>query len=212
MIIVPEIETVIITPPRTGSGTLHRVISATYPTAIRLYRHMEADGVPAGYDRWQKVGLVRNPIDRLWSLFKFLQRFSGTQHDPAFVADVRGSVDRPFSDWVVHNQTVFTSPYDRAGTERFFPFYTVRHALPENHKSQFHYLRPDLGTSIFQFSELGKFAQLVGIDLDLHENASDQRDHCYISPEAMEHMQRLFRWDFIYGGPSVSNYTLGTAA
>ncbi|MBL3684559.1 hypothetical protein F2981_16960 [Sinorhizobium meliloti] len=43
-----------------------------YPRSTLIYRHMEADGVPAGYDRWRKVGVVRHPVERLWSLYKFL--------------------------------------------------------------------------------------------------------------------------------------------
>ena len=71
MILIPEIETIVILVPRTGSGSLKRAILKTYSKAHVLYRHMEADGVPHGYDRWRRVGVARNPLDRLWSLYKF---------------------------------------------------------------------------------------------------------------------------------------------
>ena len=61
MLLIPEIETVVVLVPRTGSGTLRRAIVQAYPKAMLIYRHMEADGVPAGYDRWSKVGVVRDP-------------------------------------------------------------------------------------------------------------------------------------------------------
>lgn len=51
MILIPEIQTVVILVPRTGSGSLRRAVAAKYPQSILLYRHMEADGVPAGHDK-----------------------------------------------------------------------------------------------------------------------------------------------------------------
>lgn len=72
MILIPNLKVVLILVPRTGSGSLKRAVLNQYPDALLLYRHMEADGVPQGYDRWQKVGVLRNPQDRLWSLYKFL--------------------------------------------------------------------------------------------------------------------------------------------
>lgn len=51
MILIPELETVVILVPRTGSGSLRRAIAEAYPSSMLVYRHMEADGIPAGYDR-----------------------------------------------------------------------------------------------------------------------------------------------------------------
>ena len=71
-----------------------------------LYRHMEADGVPHGYDRWRKVGVVRNPVDRLWSLYKYLQRFGldwCAEHDETYTARMRASVEQPFEQWLIGN-------------------------------------------------------------------------------------------------------------
>lgn len=160
MILVPEIKTVIILVPRTGTGSLRRAIAARYPKSILLYRHMEADGVPQGYDRWQKLGFVRHPTERLWSLYKFLRDFDG-DHDPAYIRAMRASVTMPFSEWIVNNCVPFTTPYDLSGNGRFFPEYTVRHALPENRKSQFMYLRPDLGTRIYNYASLQRVCNNV---------------------------------------------------
>ena len=63
MILIPEKQVVLILVPRTGSGTLKRAVKARYPKSILLYRHMEADGGPAGYDRWQKIGIVRQTVE-----------------------------------------------------------------------------------------------------------------------------------------------------
>ena len=194
MILIPEIETVVVLVPRTGSSSLRRAVADAYPRSMLIYRHMEADGVPHGYDRWRKVGVVRHPTERLWSLYKFLRDFDGS-HDPAYIKSMRSSVRMPFSDWLLSNQTPFTTPYDSAGLGRFFPNYTVRHPLPENRKSQFMYLRPDLGTSIYQFTDLEEFGSALGVQLGRHNRTSDD-EAPELSFEAEAHMQRWFSWDF----------------
>jgi hypothetical protein len=179
VIIIPEIETVVILVPRTGTKSLRLAIRAAYPQAFQLYRHMEADGVPLGYDRWRRLGVVRHPLDRLWSLYRYLkvmgspeggdnaQRDGRGKWDPAYVERQRRSSALPFDEWIVGNETVFTSPYDSAGA-RFWPGFTVRHSLPENRKSQFIYLRPDLGTEVWCFDALASLADELGLNLERH--------------------------------------------
>jgi hypothetical protein len=193
MIIVPEIETVVILTPRTGSGSLKDAIAKTYAQSMLVYRHMEADGVPHGYDRWRRVGVVRDPTDRLWSLYKFLKTFNGN-HDNTYIEDMRKSVELPFSEWVCLNETVFTSPYDRAKRGRFFPNYTVNHAQPENWKSQFTYLRPDLGTEIWKFADIHNLARSIGVRLG-HKNSTVVTPKPEVSPEARRHIEEIFAWD-----------------
>jgi len=108
---------------------------------------------------------------------------------------MRNSVLTDFSEWVLHNQIVFTSPYDRAGLGRFFPRYTNNHPMPENQKSQFVYLRPDLGTKIFKFTELGKIEKELGIKLP-HHNKSSGTLYSGLTEEATEYVRRVFKWDF----------------
>ena len=194
MYLIPEIETVLILVPRTGSGSLRRAVAERYPAAKMIYRHMEACGVPKGYDRWRKVGIVRNPLDRLWSLYKFMASYQNDEHDPAYVQSMNDSASIPFSDWIIGNQTVFTSPYDSAGLGRFFPEYTVNHPLPENRKSQFVYLRPDLGTQIFQYDNLMHFADTLDIKLGIH-NETGKLEIPKISLKAGDHINRFFAWD-----------------
>lgn len=204
MLLVPEISTVVILPPRTGSSSLRKAVLANYPQAIQIYRHMEADGIPLGYDTWRRVGVVRNPIDRLWSLYKFLQDFGGGQHDFAFVEAMRGSVERPFSDWIVNNEVTFTSPYDRAGLGRFWPAYCVRHPMPENRKSQAVYIRPDLGTEFWDYNSIDGLAETLGVTLDLRENRTEGNRNPEITPEAMEYLHRVHRWDFSVTSPALA--------
>ena len=196
MILIPELSTVLILPPRTGSGTMRRAVLKRYPEAMQIYRHMEADGVPHGYDTWHRVGVCRNPVDRLWSLFKFLKTFGGPQHDPAFVRAMNRSVERPFSDWVMNNEVVFTSPFDRDGRGRYWPRYACRHPLPENRKSQKVYLRPDLGTEVVPFVDLDRLAARLDVDLTARENKTDC-SRPTLTADALEYVNRVHGWDFV---------------
>jgi hypothetical protein len=201
MILVPELQTVVILVPRTGTSALKRALLTTYPKAMQLYRHMEADGVPYGYDRWKRVGVVREPIDRLWSLYRFL-KWMGAGRDadgngkwePAYIAKQRASVDRSFSDWLVQNNVVFTSPYDTATGGKFYPGFAVHHPLPETRKSQFIYLRPDLGTEAWPFERLAALHESLGIEAP-RENHNEPAPMPELTAEAVEHMHRWFAWD-----------------
>lgn len=199
MIIIPEIETIVILVPRAASRSLKLAIGEAYPRSMMLYRHMEADGVPQGYDRWSRVGVVRNPVDRLWSLYKYIQTMGGVRDglgkwEPAYVDAQRRSVDRPFDEWITDNETAFTGPYDSAGTGRFWPTFTVRHHLPETRKSQFIYLRPDLGTRVIPFDRLAEIEDILKLKLG-HEHRTDG-DRPVLSMAATNHMARYFSWDF----------------
>lgn len=195
MIIVPELETVVILVPRTGSGSLYRSLLEKYPKAMMPYRHMEACGVPQGYDRYHKVGVVRHPLLRLWSLYKFLHRMPGT-HEADWTERQRQAVQRPFDDWILNNEIVFTSSFGDPRNTRFYPRHTVRYALPENRKSQFVYLRPDLGTVVWPFEDLSVLSQRrFGVQLG-NENATEHQDMPRISAEAHSYMLRVFAWDY----------------
>lgn len=196
MILIPEIETVVILTPRTGSGSLKKAIAAAYPESMQIYRHMEADGVPHGYDRWRKLGIVRHPVDRLWSLYKFLKNFDGP-YAAAYIAEQRASVGTPFSQWIVENRVVFTSPYDRDGSH-FYPRYAVRHPLPETRKSQFFYLRPDLGTKIFRHENMDWLANNLLLKMG-QENKTEPNRAPPLDAAAAQHIERFFSWDLSQG-------------
>lgn len=195
MIIIPEIEAVVLLVPRTASGTLRRAIQKTYPNAMLLYRHMEADGVPAGYDRWKRYGVVREPVGRLWSLYKFCKAEGSRDRYPAYAKRQAAAVAMSFSDWILRNDLVFTDPYDSTGSLRFYPQYNVRHALPENRKSQFITVRPDLGTTVVPFDQLWWLARRLGIDLDERHNRTAADPCPDLSVEAQDHVSRFFAWD-----------------
>ena len=204
MLIIPELETVVILVPRTGSGSLYRAILDRYPRAMMPYRHMEADGVPFGYDRWRRLGVVRNPLARLWSLYCFLQarsyvdagQESGKFHSvstPAYLKRCADQVALPFDRWVVENQEVFTGAHDDG---RFWPQYAVHHPMPENRKSQFVYLRPDLGTQIYRYDSLSLLAAVLDVELPRRNATGQPLVRSLVTPVVMAHMQRVFGWDF----------------
>ncbi len=194
MILIPEIEIVMILVPRTGTGSLRHAIGHRYPQSHMIYRHMEACGVPRGYDRWRKVGVVRHPLDRLWSLYKFMRTYRSEAHDSAYAASIQNSTRMEFSDWIIHNEVVFTSPYDRSGQGRYNALFTNNHPIPENHKSQFLYLRPDLGTDVVRFDDLSEFAEVLDIDLGhIHKTSAGPMPE--ISTKAWDHIGRVFAWD-----------------
>ena len=199
MLIIPELQRVVILTPRTGTRSLKNAILKTYPQAFMPYRHMEADGVPHGYDRWQKVGVVRDPVERLFSLYKYLKHFGldwCAEHDETYTAQMRASVNTTFEYWLLRNELVFTSPYDAAGLGRFFPAYACRHPLPENRKSQFIYLRPDLGTKIWRYADLVDFHKELGIsDVVGKENSTSNDYPPTLSSLGREYVERWFAWD-----------------
>jgi hypothetical protein len=202
MILIPELRRVVILVPRTGSGGLYRAILAAYPRAIMPYRHMEADGVPQGYDTWHKIGVVREPLARLWSLYNHLKAIGASPYAatwPKWAEAMGASVDRPFDDWLLHNQTVFTSGYYTGGDGAYEPMYAVRYPMPENRKSQRIFLRPDLGTEIVPFDDLAALGAALGIALG-RANSSGNAPAPSISNAAVNHMRRYFAWDMEAAG------------
>lgn len=187
MIIIPEIETIVILTPRTGSTVLHHAVTDKYPLAFMPWRHMEADGIPLGYGSWRKVGACRHPVHRLWSLYNYLLDIRRQGHkNIAYVTKMYYSVHgRSFEDWLTGNAELFVSGNT--------PFYTCRHNIPETRKSQRVYLRPDLGTKLYPYAALDKLA------FDLEVKLEPQREKLTVPPKLTEagerHIREFFSWD-----------------
>lgn len=213
MIIVPEIQTVVLLVPRTGSGSLRRAVLGKYPQAYQLYRHMEADGVPVGYDRWRRVGVVRHPIDRLFSMYKFCRDGMGGGY-PEYAARMRRSTEGGFEHWLLHNETVFGGMFDSEDGQRSRAQFAIRHALPENRKSQWHYLRPDLGTVCYPFHWMWLLYADLGLGAPhLRENATEREPWPELSGAGLDHIRRHHGWDLEHwDAMPVTRTLVGSAA
>jgi hypothetical protein len=203
MLIVPELEIVFILVPRTGSGTLYKEMRRAFPRSMLLYRHMEADGVPQGYDRWRRIGFMRHPFTRLLSLYNFMRDFrsgSQLQHDEDTQRIRNQCKDRSFVEWLELNDQIFTSPNCLSGTGESWPLLSRRDPAPENKRSQFSYLRPDLGTEVHKLEDLEGFMAQWGLNSNAHHNKSSGA--CIGVEEhrrAMKHIERYCAWDLSQG-------------
>lgn len=190
MILIPELEKIILMPPKTGSTALKDAILKKYPLAFVLYRHGEANMIPHGYDTWEKLGLIRDPLDRLYSLFCYLETF-GHQSCELHADRMRDSVSGVhFSKWLLDNNEVFS--YGFVGPSIVTPYYLVSCQIPETRKSQLMTLRPDLGTHIVPFEHIAGFADKLGITL----NRCVSRVAPAITIGAQEHMRYYFKDDY----------------
>jgi hypothetical protein len=136
--------------------------------------------------------VLRHPVERLWSLYKFCKTID--RGSVRYQEEMLASVDMPFDDWLITNQMRFTDPYNADGGLDFYPIYNVRHALPETRKSQYLYLRPDLGTEIWPFELKDRLAEALDVKLD-HHNSTDGAPCPALSTPAMAHIGRYFSWD-----------------
>lgn len=200
MIIVPELQKVFVLVPRTGSGTLYREMRRVYPKAMLLYRHMEADGCPQGYDRWERHGFVRHPLARLYSLYQFMRGFGGGAQvqggaASADAARIHRQVARPFDDWLVNNRDAWTVPHDLNGNGVWWPVLSRRDCTPENIRSQWTYLRPDLGTIVHPFETLRDCMMQWGLDPTHVSNATKAHAEAAFSRDAWAHAERYQAWD-----------------
>ncbi len=195
MIIIPEIETVVILPPKTATTSIIKAVKRRYDNSFQIYRHMEADGIPFGYDHWNKVGVVRNPIERLWSLYwycKTVERIGFEEYQEK----LRNSVNCSFEDWILNNEIIFTDPNSSHDPLEYFPRYAILHAIPENRKSQYIYLRPDLGTKIFQYNRIGDFEEALDISLS-KLNTTLKEKIPLLSSEVENYIYKYHKWDFL---------------
>lgn len=196
MILVPELQTVVILNPRTGSGSLYRAVLAKYPRAMMLYRHMEASMIPFGYENWAKVGVVRHPAQRIWSLYNYMKKVSTADYiNPYYRAQLVKATSVDFDTFITENLFLFPIPMNDASTLVYDPFRCCTNQFSENRKSQHWWLRPNLGTQVYRYeSGLDMLACHLGIKLG-HENASDKEPMPPLSVKAQEWFHTVNRWE-----------------
>lgn len=193
MIIIPEREVVIITPPRTASSSLLAACKEQYPLTMSLYRHMEADGIPFGYEKWCRYGIVRDPRERLYSLYKYLEQLPpDMQWNQELCGEAREMV---FSQWLIDSRVPFTNPFWM--DTRFNPRQQCLHPIPETRKSQWHYVRPDLGVTpiVLGSWEWQQLLEMLGLkDLKVL-NSSRSLPSIGWGMAAEKHLNQYHRWD-----------------
>ena len=192
MLVIPETNTVFLFPPRTGSESLLESLHAAYPLSYLLYRHAEADAIPPGYENWRKIGFVRHPYMRLWSLYKLISTLPEKPAAAVLEAEMKrllASVEKhTFEDWVLYNEELFIS------AEPPMPLLYQKHHIPETRKSQETTLRPDLGTVILKFQDLTKHMASWKLP-ECRINASPPIELPKMSKAIKAHMKKYFVWD-----------------
>lgn len=201
MLIIPELKTVVLQPPRTGSTSLRDVILQTYPRAISLYRHMERTGIPPGYEIWRTCCLIRDPFERLVSIYNYMSAFAATSKVATreWVERMSGDTDRPFPQWLEESREVFTDPLDVDGT--FNPYYNVCDPTPIARKSQARWARPDLGpVSLLPIDDADRLQEVLGVAAPVMNQATrpGRPERC---ARVEAHIQRHFAWDLAVTRP-----------
>ena len=195
MIIIPELEIVVICTPKTGTTSLLSAVRKKYPKSLFPYRHMEASSVPIEYKDWKKVGVFRSPIERLWSLYKYAAIFQSDSPKVCkhYITGLNDSVKGlSFNEWIIKNEFCFTQPYDAKG--KLSKKYLVENVIPENKKSQYLYLRPDLGTEIIHYENLYKLEKMLNLSLP-RLNVTSSSKAPLLNDEAMLSLKSCMQWD-----------------
>ena len=195
MLIVPELNKVIILVPRTGTNYLKEAVRKRWPNSFLLYRHMERDGVPYGYERYETVGVFREPVDRLYSLFKYLRDYDHDQcHDwkRLYMRRLTDTTSNGFNQWLVSNELPIATPYGTDGT--YHVQSSVKHIIPENKKSQWCYLRPDYGTTVIPYSEIHKLLVMLDIP-DERTHVTEPSTPPPLTAEGYEIINTYHHWD-----------------
>lgn len=193
MLLIPELQVTFIFPPRTGSDSLCLELMGRFPNAFLPYRHMEADGLLPGYESWRRVGFVRHPLARLWSLFKYCTVIA----DGEVIPTLKGEVERvaksvegkSFESWVLHNEELFL-PADSG-----IPILHQLHHIPETRKSQQIYLRPDLGTVVLKFQDLRKHMAAWGLNPEHQAGKTAALPVPKPSKKLRKHLEKHFPWE-----------------
>lgn len=194
MIVIPELDTIVYQPPRTGSTSLRNALIERYPNAISLFRHMERDGTPEAWRHCGAVCVIRHPVHRLHSLWRYMRAQRPEDHsDKEWVARINRDAGRPFNSWLAESRDPFTG---RPGSKIDNPgYYDIRHPLPATRKSQFAWARPDLGpVEILRMEDAPRIEARFDLALP-HLNAAPGAAIPDLDPEARAVIEAHHSWE-----------------
>lgn len=167
MIIVPELKSVLITPPRTASSSLRKYLPEKFPKAITLSYHGEYNMIPTCFSDYQVVGVVRDPLERLNSLYNFIRNADPKRFVEGYFGDVhKECMQMTFVQWLVYNKRAFTQP--RIG-DTFYAKYNVHNVIPEIHKTYDMYFGPNAKYVMFD-----KISEKLDLNLPVTNNNVDK--------------------------------------
>lgn len=194
MIVIPELNLIVIQPPRTGSTSLRQAILERYSNSKSIFRHMERDGIPAEYAAYDVACLIRHPERRLRSLWKYMSAQRPEDHsDKQWAIDVSKDASRPFSEWLCKSRHPFNN---RPKSDIPDPgYYDVLHYSPATRKSLYAWARPDLGpVELLKLEDTDHLEARLDIKLP-HLNASVSARGDALEPRARSVLTTYHAWD-----------------
>lgn len=204
MIIIPERALVVLQPPRAASTSTRAAILERYKGAQSLFRHMERDGIPDAYAHYDVACLVRHPLTRLHSLWRYMRAQRPEDHsDKAWALNVAQDANRPFEDWLVNS----TDPFNKR-PESDIPnpgYYDIRHYLPATRKSLKAWARPDLGpVEPLKIEDVAALEARLDIRLP-HLNAAPKADMPTLNTAARQVLATYHAWDLALYSPAAEH-------
>lgn len=212
MIIIPEINAIYIRVPSNEDGKLTDAIMRKYASARPLYNQMESDGIPIEYKHFEKFGIIRDPIDRLWDFYNAHRNNEANVYSLAIYGPAAKRYD--FENWLILNNACFQAYANPEKTRENGTLYGINeiiHHLPENHKSQYFYLSPTSGMvangksaaqpnsngiMIFPYSHMNHVANALGIKEDVTPEELYGPAPQIESALVRDTVLPLFAWDF----------------
>lgn len=133
MIAVPELKTIFITPPRTASSSLREELPKSFPKTSIISCHGEFNLIPSCFSDYKVVGVVRDPIERLNSLYNFIKNVDENRFLAGHIGALKEEqASLTFVEWLFYSKVPFTLPLL---DDQFNPRYNVHNILPESQKT-----------------------------------------------------------------------------
>lgn len=190
MFIIPELKKVVIVPPRTASTSLRNAVRDKYPKAMILYRHGEWGLVPSGYETYTPVYVLRHPVERLHSLWRYMGAVDKERcpNAPAeWLKRVREDADRPFKDWLLYSEELFNDGDNSPDGAHYHTLFKC----PAARKSAAQFLCEAKNVEIVRFGEYDDYVQKLGVSKLPWVNSAPDKDRPVVDEEMTEF---LFKW------------------